>query len=402
MIEYFRVAFKNIKARRMRSWLTVIGIFIGIAAVVSLISLSRGMQGAINEQFEKMGANKIVIMPGSGLQGALMGASGLTDHDTDVIKKARGVDLVGGLSVKLAKVKFRKEVKYTWLDGLPVDESKKIIDDMQAFSINEGRDLGARDTYKAVVGYRVRHQDLFAKDVRVRDTIEIEGKNFEVIGVMDKIGNKDDDSAILIPLDTLREILGEKDELAMIVARVKDGYTIQNVAEEIKDAMRKDRDQEKGEENFAVQTTEDVQETSLAVLGIIEAILIGIAAISLVVGGIGIMNTMYTSVLDRVREIGVMKAIGATNNDIMLIFLVESGMLGLAGGIIGILLGLIGSITVSQLATVVYGFELLQAHFSVWLIGGSLLFSFFIGVISGLVPAYRASRQNPVDALRYE
>jgi len=174
------------------------------------------------------------------------------------------------------------------------------------------------------------------------------------------------------------------------------------VAERIEKKMRKERDEEEGEESFAVSTSEQILETFGSILDVVSAILIGIAAISLLVGGIGIMNTMYTSVLERTKEIGTMKAIGARNKDILLIFLFESGLIGLIGGIIGLTIGMGISKAVEYAIVNFYSIALLKITFDPLLIIGVLAFSFIVGSFAGVLPAIQASRLKPVDALRHE
>jgi putative ABC transport system permease protein len=198
----------------------------------------------------------------------------------------------------------------------------------------------------------------------------------------------------------LKEALDIGDEQDIIVAKVSSGYDIESVAEAIKEKMRKDRKLKEGEEDFSVQTPVSAVQGVNNILNIVNLIIAGIAAISLIVGGIGIANTMYTSVLERTKEIGIMKAIGAKNSDILLIFLFEAGMLGMAGGIIGVLIGLGLSFGMSTAANSALGTTLLKVTFSPMLIIGALTFSLTIGIISGVMPAIRASKLKPVDALR--
>ncbi|MCS7109613.1 MAG: ABC transporter permease, partial [Candidatus Micrarchaeota archaeon] len=183
-----------------------------------------------------------------------------------------------------------------------------------------------------------------------------------------------------------------------ILATVKETYPIDVVAERVKEALRKDRGLKEGEEDFTVQTPQQLYETYGAVISVIQIIVIGIAAISLIVGGIGIMNTMYTSVLERTREIGIMKAVGARNRDIMMIFLIESGILGLVGGILGIIAGIAISKGIETI-TIQTGYPF-GASTPIWLIIGALAFSFIIGSISGLLPAIQAARTKPAESLR--
>jgi len=398
--DYIRLALIGITQKGVRSLLTMIGIFIGIALVVSLISLGSGLQQAMNEQFEMMGTNIILIMPGAGFESMFGSASQMSEHDVDVIKKARGVDVVGGMVYKIAKIEYKDEIQYTWVGGYPQDESKKIITDMQQMTIESGRDLEEGDKYKAVVGYMIRHGDVFEKEVKVRDKILINNQKFEVVGSLGKIGNPDDDSAVMITLDAAKELF-DTDEYFTIMAKAKGGFDTADVAENIKDELRKERELEEGDEDFSVQTMEELKEVYAVVLDLVQIFLIGIAAISLLVGGVGITNTMYTSVMERTREIGIMKAIGARNKDIMSIFLIESGILGAVGGAIGVAIGLGISKSV-ELAVRSQGLEYLKAGASLELIFGAIAFSFIVGALSGAMPARQAAKLKPVDALRYE
>ena len=400
LFDYLRLALIGIKQKGVRSLLTMVGIFIGIALVVSLVSLGAGLQEAMNEQFEMMGTNIIMVMPGAGIESMFGSAIPVTEHDVDVIKKARGVDVVGGLVTKIAKVEYKDEVTYSWVSGFPQDESRKIIEDMQQMKTEYGRDLSEDDKYKAIVGYMMKHGDVFEKEVNVRDNIFINNQKFEVVGSLERIGNPDDDSAVLIPLETAKELF-DTDEYVMIMARAKGGFDIDDVAENIKEELREDRELEEGDENFAVQTMEQLSETYMIVIDLVQIFLIGLAAISLLVGGVGIMNTMYTSVLERTNEIGVMKAIGARNIDIMSIFLIESGILGVIGGAIGCAIGLGISKSV-ELAVKSQGIEYLVASTSPVIIFGAIAFAFVVGAVSGVLPARQAAKLKPVDALRYE
>ncbi len=402
MEDYIKTAYGDIKNRKKRSWLTMIGIIIGIAAVVSLISLGQGLKDAVNEQFEMMGAEIIMIMPGSGFASMGSAGSSLERDDIDVIKRVRGVDVAGGFVTKIAKVEFGNEMKYSWVSGLAQDESKEILENMQSFEIESGRDLKKGDMYRTVVGNSVAHDDFFKKRVRVGDYVKINDKKFRVVGVLKRVGNPDDDQAFMIPLETARDLFDVPDELMVIMANLKPGFDASDVAEDIKKAMRKDRNQKKGEEDFTVQTSEQLKEVYGVVLNLIQSVLIGIAAISLLVGGIGIMNTMYTSVLERTRDIGVMKAIGARNSNIMWIFLIESGIIGMAGGAIGCAIGIAISKSIEYASSTQLGVDYLKASTAPELIIGALAFSFFVGMLSGTLPAMHAARLKPTDALRYE
>lgn len=399
--DYFLFAFRSIKNRRMRSWLTILGIFVGIAAVVGLISIGQGMQDAINDQFEMMGSDKITIMPGSNMMEMMMAAIPLTDDDIEIIVKVRGVEGAVGFVSKTAAVEFRDQTKFALVLGMPLDESRNIIDDMQQFTIKHGRNLKETDKYTALIGIEIAEGNVFEKEVKLRDKITINKKDFKVVGIMERIGNKQDDSQIYIPMETARVVLDEPEDLMMIMVQVKEGIDPAKVAEDIEEVLRDERDEDVGEESFSVSTSEQLMDSMGDILGMVQAVIIGIAGISLFVGGIGIMNTMYTTVLERTKEIGIMKAVGARNSNVMLMFLIESGILGMVGGGIGCLLGILMAKGVDVYAAQA-GFAMLEAHLSFSLIMGALLFSFLVGCISGVLPARQAANLKPVDALRYE
>jgi len=380
----------------------MIGIFIGIAAVVSLIALGQGMQSAINEQFKKVGSNRITISPGGRFYGPAsseLTVSKLKEHDVNLIKKVKGVDHAMGVLSKTLKVKFKDEIKYVNIMGTPTDpKSLEMMKSIGFFDIESGRSIKGTDKYKADIGNIVAY-DTFNKGIKTRDKIKIGDKVFDIVGVRKKVGTGVHDIVIRIPMDTAREMFDEPDEVSLIFAITKQGFVTKNVAESIKKALRKDRNLKEGDEDFSVQTAEQTIAQLNTILNVVQVVLIGIASISLLVGGIGIMNTMYTSVLERTREIGIMKSIGARNSDILIIFLIESGVLGLIGGLIGVLLG-IGISKLGELIALLYNVTQLKAQITIILVIGALLFSFFVGSISGILPAIQASRLSPVDALR--
>jgi len=401
--DFFILGFNNLKRRRLRSWLTMIGIFIGIAAVVALISLGQGLQGYLTDTFETMGSNKLMIMPGRGM--GMMGLSSdkLRLKDLDVIKRTKGVEMSTQIVYGSTLIKFKDEAKPTFVIGLPTDESANIFKDIGGFETYEGRDLKEGDKDKIVIGYLVAKDNGFFEDgAGLRDKIIIQEKEFRVIGIMKQIGNPGDDSQIYIPLDTAKELLDKEDEIDAIYVQTKEGYEPSEVAEDIEKALRKSRDEKKGEETFSVQTFKQLLETMQSVFAVVQGVLVGIAAISLLVGGVGIMNTMYAAVLERTKEIGTMKAIGAKNSHILLLFLIESGLLGLVGGLIGVGIGIGLAKGAEYIAAVYIGSPMLQASMDPRIMLGALAFSFVIGTLSGILPAMQAAKLKPADALRYE
>ncbi|MFA5797777.1 MAG: ABC transporter permease [Candidatus Woesearchaeota archaeon] len=406
--DYFKLAIENITQRKLRSWLTVIGIVIGIAAVVALISLGQGVKKVITDEFAKMGTDKIIIQPSTDFY-ASSGIPTLSEHDIEVIRRVKGVEEVGGVLMKSGRVDFKKNVYFTIVLGIPTDETQKLIEETYTLAYVNGRSLKAGDNYKATIGYDLSKEKTFNKPITVGDRITLEGKEFEIVGQTKQTGDPGMDSAIIIPIETAQELFhantantaGTHEENGIIV-RTALGEDPVIVADNIKRAMRRDRNQKEGSEDFQVQTTAELVESFNVILNALSAIIIGIAAISLFVGGVGIMNTMYTAVLQRTNEIGVMKAIGARNSHILKLFLIESGMLGLIGGAIGVLIGVLLSKIIEFIGKNFLDTLLLRAYFPWYLILGALAFAFIVGTLSGLLPARQAANMNPVDSLRYE
>ena len=400
MKDYLFLAFNNLKRRKLRSWLTMIGIFIGIASVVALISLGQGLQASIEQQFAALGTDKITITP-KGTFGGLPSSKPLTEKDLKIVESVSGVDIATAYLLDSLDAEYKSQNKNVIIYGIDPDKYPKLFS--QTYTIEFGRDFKAGDKTRVVLGYNAANKD-FEKNISVGNKITILGETFEVIGILKKIGSPTDDSAIIMPIESLRDLTGEKDKVSGIFAKIKTGEDVNKVAADIEKELKKERGEKLSEkpQTFDVQTSEQLLNTFGDILDVVQAVLVGIAAISLLVGGIGIMNTMYTAVIERTKEIGTMKAVGAKNSDILFIFLFESGLLGLVGGAIGIGIGIgLGKIA-EYFAASALGTDLFHAVFPWYLIAGALAFSFFIGTISGVLPAMQAAKLKPADALRYE
>ncbi len=403
--DYAVLAFNTFRQRKVRTLLTMIGIFIGITAIVTLISLGQGLEQKIEEEFQKLGTDKILIMPktafappGSSTTGVI-----LTQDDWDFIKKLKEVEESTVYIMSAGKIEFNEQTRFFNVVGSPVDEGRKLWKEMYGdFDIEAGRDLKKGDEYKVTVGNYHVTKNFYGKNINLGNSVSINGYDFKVVGYWEYIGSPEDDKIMVIPIDTAREVFGIPDRIDAIIVRTKQGNEPGKVAEEIKRKLRSHRNQEEGKEDFSIQTFEEVLRSFNKVIGIVQVVLIGVAAISLIVGGIGIMNTMFTAVLERTREIGIMKAIGARNSDIIKLYLIESGFLGMAGGIVGILLGWGASKGTEIVVKKVLLFEFIETYFPWYYSLAVLGFAFVVGIASGVLPAVRAAKQKPVDALRYE
>jgi len=397
--DYFTLAVRNLRKKKLRSSLTIIGIFISIATIFVLISLSIGLDSAVKEQFRQLGSDKFFIMPRgqAGPPGA-GGAVQLTVQEVNVIEKVNGVKAVSYDTIGNAKVEFNDEARYLMIIGIPLESSEVFIE-TGFYKSDNGRLLKKGDTGKIMIGSRFK-ETLYKKSVKEGNKIIINGKEFEVVGILQTIGNSQDDSLIFMGLEDFKELFNSEDRVDQIIVQIKSGEDINKIADNTRRKLISFRGVTEKTRDFEIMTPEELLKSFGVVLNIITAFLLGIAGISLLVGAVGIANTMYTSVLERTKEIGTMKAIGAKNSDIMKIFILESGIFGLIGGILGAIFGLFLSWIVSYSAKSAFNQNILAFSISWSLLIGAILFSSFIGIVAGLIPSYSASKMKPVDALR--
>jgi len=402
ILEYASMAISNLRKRGIRSLLTMLGIFIGIAAVVSLISLGNGLQSAITGQFSSLDPNKLIVKnaeTGFGPPGSTA-IEKLNSHDLAVIEQVNGVDEVLSRLVRVVELNYNDISKYRYVADIPEEPDEiDVVYDALNVDLEIGRMLTSNDRGKVLLGNDFT-DDSFDKIIKVGTKLTIQDETFEVVGILKQASTFQTNTVILMPRQDLKNILDIDDEIDIIVVQVQDQDELGKVTEDIEKALRKDRNLDEGDEDFSVETPEQTVQTINTILVAINIVVTGIAAISLFVGGIGIANTMYTSILERTKEIGIMKAIGAHNKDILWIFLTESAVLGLVGGVIGAVIGLGFAYLVAF--GVNYQFPGLSfgVNFSPSLLGLSILFSLIIGVVSGILPAFQASKLHPVEALR--
>ncbi len=411
--EIFLMAAYNLSHRKLRTSLTILGVVIGVAAIVGLVGAAQGINKMIIQQVEKFQSDIISIIPGEFKMGFMgfgdFGAekvAKLGERDVEEIKKIAGVRIAGGEVSKKFTVEFNDE-KFS-LSVFGADP--EVLREVNTIGIFEGRDLDSGDTQSAVIGYSVA-MDLFEKDIDLKKKILIDGKEFRVVGILNKAGGffQTFDSIIYIPKDTMRDLFVlDKEEVSSIHVKVEEGYDPIRVAHAIEEELVKFR--KVSEKNdFTVISPEFSQKISEQILSLMQILLGGIAGISLVVGSIGISNMMFTSVLERTREIGIMKAVGAKSRHIMLLFLIESGIIGLIGGLIGIVVGYglgEGFLYARQILIAQTEFavstEMPHVLLTPELIILSLFISCAVGILAGFLPARRAARLQPVEALRYE
>lgn len=401
--DYFKIGIKNLKHRQLRSWLTLTGVFISIAVIFILISLSLGLQFAVEEQFRTLGTDKLFITPKGAMSstGGGSGAVELTKDDVDVIKKISGVKEVTYFVIGNAKIEFNKQTRYFAVYAIPAD-GMSLYMESGSLKILEGSLYGDNERGRIVMGYDYEYNKIFNNPIIAGSKVQVNGQEFKVKGIMSKVGNPQDDKNIYMNEDDFRELFNVSERVDYIMIQIEPGENIENLADTITNKLLRFRGLTEKTQDFIILTPEELLNSFKSILNIITAFLIAVGGISLIVGGIGIANTMYTAVLQRTREIGVMKAIGAKNSDILLIFVIESGLIGALGGILGVLVGIGVSKLMEYIAVNYIGTNLLVAVVPWYLVVGCIAFAFFIGVLSGLMPSKQASKLKTVDALHYE
>lgn len=391
--DLFRLALRNIRHRGLRSWLTVIGILIGTAAVVALISIGQGLERAITQQVEGIfGYNTLFITSGANFSQRFR-------LDVEGLREIPGVE---------AAVTVRTETAYVegpagkgFLSVLGYDPQMDAFTAELGLSLASGRALTSPG--EVLLGSRVAR----SLGVAVGDSVLIEDKPFTVVGVLGAQERQQGGGApgglalndtLVVFLADLRSLFPGPELVQYAIVRVKEGASIAAVKEEVQAHLRT-----VGGNSARIVDFADLTEGIRSMLSGVQAFLAGIAGISLLVGGVGVMNTMYTAVLERTKEIGVLKAVGAKDSHVLLLFLFESGLMGLGGGILGLVLGFGTAWIAVSIAVRVFN---VQGAFSpvlgIGMVFGILLFSFLVGALAGVFPARRASHLPPVEALRYE
>jgi putative ABC transport system permease protein len=401
--DYFSLAFRNLKHRGVRSWLTLIGIFIGIAAVVSLITLGAGLQMAISAQFG-ISSTEVITIQAGGLNGYGPPGTGvdepLTLDDLGAVKRISLVERAIKRNVESLRSEFNDVGSISYGINIPNGQDRKFVYDTLEIKTLSGRLLKDSDSGRVVLGYNLAQDGgPFGKKIRVGNSILLNDEKFEVVGISEKKGSLIFDNVVYMNQKDLEDLVGNEDNVDVIVAQLKDSKDMERAKVEIEKVLRRTRNVDVGEENFEVSTPDAMLGTVNSILGGVQAFVIIIASISILVGAVGIVNTMTTSVLERRKEIGIMKSIGAKNSQVFLQFFLEAGLLGLIGGVVGAIfgeaIGILGTMGINSFL----GIEVLPTVNFI-LIGGALTGSFLIGAISGIVPALNAAKQNPVEALR--
>ena len=401
--ESIKMALDGMVSNKLRTFLTLLGIIIGVGAVIAMVSLGFGVKESIKDNISKLGSNLLMVSAGGRTATGARLAAGEGAHLTfdDMLAIEKQVDGIAGISASVNTSYQLVAGNQNWTSR--VEGTTPSNFEIQNYELDEGRLFTERDMNSrarvAVIGKTVA-DNLFPGDDPVGQIMRIKKAPFQVIGVLKPKGSsgmgQDQDDTVIIPLTTAQNRMMGITHVQRITVQAENENVINDVQAEVEQVLRTRHKIKEGDyDDFTISNMAAIMDTMMATANSITLLLGCIAAISLLVGGIGIMNIMLVSVTERTREIGIRKALGATYNNILLQFLIEAMVIGVVGGFLGVVIGVIASYGISSFAgwnTVI----------SWWAIVVAVVFSVGIGLFFGIYPARKAALLDPIDALRYE
>lgn len=395
------ITLKGVQHRPLRSWLTIIGIVIGTMLVVAIMSMSSGIQNIIMSKLQMMGSQMIIVFPGdeSNPLASMMAMAKFRERDITDLETISGVQAAIAWDMDSMGVEFRGEKHTISTAGTNWKRMQYLFQATRGFELRSGAWPVSEDANEVVLGDTVARK-MFDRQVYAGDEIIIESKRMKVAGILNYTGNADDDQRIYLSWMMFHLLSGVKPGAVTAMVVIRQGADINLVAQQIKFQLSKQDVVDK----FVVMTPDTIKKLAGDILSIVELALIMIALVSLLVGAVGIMNTMYTSVLERTKQIGIMKAIGASSESILALFLIESGVIGMIGGLLGIAggitLALLAGVAASSLGGITGLFSFASLDYLGFLV--VLVVTLMTGIIAGILPARQAATMEPAEALRYE
>jgi putative ABC transport system permease protein len=391
--ETIRTARQNLAASGWRTILTIGAIVIGITAIIAMMSLGEGLNTSISRQFQSLGTNTLVVLPGKGFLETAFAR--LQEDDADTIERIRGVEFATPIYITTQQLTYKGNKKTRLAVGIDASRTEQLAG-IGLLDLDAGRSLDPQDRTGVILGPTLA-ANTFDTPIPVKATLSINDTSFRVIGINRKASNSFlggfFDSALILNSDTLLE-LSPTLTPSRIFVKTQDNADPSELKRKIEEELERSHRQT----DFQVMAPDQIAQTAGSVIGIVQLVLIGIAGISLLVGGVGVMNTMYMSVSERTAEVGIMKAIGATDTQIRDIFLTEAALVGIVGGIIGVVLGMLLAALISFIASA-SGFDL-SATVTIPMALGATVFSLALCLVFGYLPAKVAAEQDPVDAIR--
>jgi len=403
MLPHVKMAINSLRSNKIRTFLTLLGIIIGVMSVTTIIGLGEGVKRQVNEQINDLGGGLVTVTPGKSstkdglntlINGSTASAAQLTENDLSKLSQVKNVDTASGVMRLDGSIKRSNGKKVASSNILAVDENYLKVNSQK---IVKGQFFGGslENNNTVVLASNISKQ-LFGDEDPIGSTINIRGMDFVIVGVLDtykgfNFGQPINDH-VLIPLPAGKQMNQNSVQLQQINLKLSDTKQADKTAEAATNVLLKNRG---GEGDFTVTTQDQLASTTNDVFKVLTGFTAAVASISLLVGGIGVMNIMLVTVTERTREIGIRKAIGATRIQIMMQFLTEALIITLAGGLIGILFSVILSFIISSQTAIKPALDL-------WVVTLAALVSLIVGVIFGTWPAIRAARKDPIEALRHD
>jgi putative ABC transport system permease protein len=406
----FKHALNMVLHSKIRSWLTILGIVIGVAAVIAIMSISNAMQAEINSRLNSLGGDIVTVTPGFSRGGGMFGGGGgpdgegssstattktvtLTRTDLQVLKGMPEISMIDTRVQGTANVSYMGKIGKVSITGVDPSVWPKIA----TTTMSEGRNLDSADSNVVIIGGRLA-SSYFGTPVGINKMITIGGNSFRVVGIID-----DESNSVYMPIQAAYTVIKDQtiNTYTSLVVKVKDEDALNATMATMESKLMMSRHVTSKTKDFSITSSKLMQATISSTMSSMTSFLMAIAAVSLIVGAVGVANTMFTSVLEKTKEIGIMKAIGARNKDILLIFVFNAILIGLIGGILGVVLG----IGLSAALPLLTGTSMISRAGSLVTMNSviiSLSVSTLVGLFAGIIPAYQGSKLKPVDALRYE
>ncbi len=401
-------AVKNMGNRSLRSWLTITGLVVGVIAIVVILSVSEGFNQEINSQLSAFSPDTIIVYPSANAISTLGSSGGgvarapttgkLLQKDVDSIESIPGVKSVSRILFGRSSLAYKGDN----ITGTVFAMDRKGFDQFAGYiDIETGRLYNDGEKGVVVLGADAATQTFGKKQLSVGSVLTINGHDFRVVGVLKRIGtafSSHDDKAIYVSYDEGKELFADQylpNEVALVYLQIDPGYDPKQIKSIIEQKLASNHHVRMDELDFSVITAAQVYEIVSSVLTAVELVLGGVTLIASVVGAIGIANTMFMNVLERTGEIGILKSVGATRNDILKVFLIESAIIGFAGGVIGLAIGFI-------LLQIMHDYFAIPVFLRLRIIAFVFIFSIGTGLLAGLIPSLRASKLDPIEALRYD
>lgn len=388
ILDIIQLIFKELNKKKFSSFLTLFAISLGILSVFVIVLLGSGFEKSIEDEFTKLGTNRLYVSSESSGFGS--NSKTFSDNEVNLLKSKSYVDEVYKYYIKTAQIEYSREFISKSIFGM--DFSQKAFEDL-TIEIEEGRYPKNNEENVVVIG-PLAATELFDKELNVGSNIYIRDNKFKVIGITKEVGNSEDDKNIYVNINDLHSIY-ETEELTFLYVIVNENEEIEITKENVETLL----ENKLGKDTVEITTPAQFLDQLTSILDIVKFTLGGIAFVAIIVGALGIINTMYVIVTEKTKDIGIMKSIGATNNTILFMYMTQAGFFGLFGAILGIILGSFGVILFEKIAQGA-GFSFLKITIDFVTIISLLIFGFLIGILAGYLPSRKASKLTIVETLR--